>query len=161
MSTPNNAPLTPFPIARDMRVGIVRTLWNSHITEALLAGAQDTLKAAGIEDDMTDVFEVPGAVELTFAAAKLVDTGNYDAIIILGCVIRGGTPHFDYVCQSVTQGNAFLNSDCDIPIIFGVLTVDTEQDALDRAGGKLGNKGAEAAQAALLMYDFVDKVNNM
>lgn len=161
MSTPNNAPLTPFPIARDMSVGIVRTLWNSHITEALLAGAQDTLKAAGIEDDMIDVFEVPGAVELTFAAAKLVDTGNYDAIIILGCVIRGGTPHFDYVCQSVTQGNAFLNSDCDIPIIFGVLTVDTEQDALDRAGGKLGNKGAEAAQAALLMYDFVDKVNNM
>lgn len=161
MSTPNNAPLTTFPIARDMRVGIVRTLWNSHITEALLAGAQDTLKAAGIEDDMIDVFEVPGAVELTFAAAKLVDTGNYDAIIILGCVIRGGTPHFDYVCQSVTQGNAFLNSDCDIPIIFGVLTVDTEQDALDRAGGKLGNKGAEAAQAALLMYDFVDKVNNM
>lgn len=161
MSTLNNAPLTPFPIARDMRVGIVRTLWNSHITEALLAGAQDTLKAAGIEDDMIDVFEVPGAVELTFAAAKLVDTGNYDAIIILGCVIRGGTPHFDYVCQSVTQGNAFLNSDCDIPIIFGVLTVDTEQDALDRAGGKLGNKGAEAAQAALLMYDFVDKVNNM
>ena len=76
-------------------------------------------------------------------------------------MIRGGTPHFDYVCQSVTQGNAFLNSDCDIPIIFGVLTVDTEQDALDRAGGKLGNKGAEAAQAALLMYDFVDKVNNM
>ncbi len=161
MSTPNNAPLTTFPIARDMRVGIVRTLWNSHITEALLAGAQDTLKAAGIEDDMIDVFEVPGAVELTFAAAKLVDTGNYDAIIILGCVIRGGTPHFDYVCQSVTQGNAFLNSDCDIPIIFGVLTVDTEQDALDRAGGKLGNKGTEAAQAALLMYDFVDKVNNM
>lgn len=93
---------------------------------------------------MIDVFEVPGAVELTFAAAKLVDTGNYDAIIILGCVIRGGTPHFDYVCQSVTQGNAYLNSDCDIPIIFGVLTVDTEQDALDRAGGKLGNKGAEA-----------------
>ena len=161
MSTPNNAPLTTFPIARDMRVGIVRTLWNSHITEALLAGAQDTLKAAGIEDDMIDVFEVPGAVELTFAAAKLVDTGNYDAIIILGCVIRGGTPHFDYVCQSVTQGNAFLNSDCDIPIIFGVLTVDTEQDALDRAGGTLGNKGTEAAQAALLMYDFVDKVNNM
>lgn len=161
MSTQSNAPLTPFPIARDMRVGIVRTLWNSHITEALLAGAQDTLKSAGIEDDMIDVFEVPGAVELTFAAAKLVDTGNYDVVIVLGCVIRGGTPHFDYVCQSVTQGNAYLNGDCDIPIIFGVLTVDNEQDALDRAGGKLGNKGAEAAQAALLMYDFVDKVNNM
>lgn len=161
MSSSSNAPLTPFPIVRDMRVGIVRTLWNSHITEALLAGALDTFKAAGIEDDMVDVFEVPGAVELTYAAAKLVDTGLYNAIVVLGCVIRGGTPHFDYVCQSVTQGNAFLNSDCDIPIIFGVLTVDNEQDALDRAGGKLGNKGAEAAQAALLMYDFIEKVNNL
>lgn len=161
MSSPTNAPLTPFPVARDMRVAIVRTLWNSHITEALLAGARDTLVAAGIEDDMIDVFEVPGAVELTFASAKLVDTGLYNAIIILGCVIRGGTPHFDYVCQSVTQGNSYLNAECDIPIIFGVLTVDNEQDALDRAGGKLGNKGTEAAQAALLMYDFVDKANNI
>ena len=161
MSTPDKAPITALPAERDMRVGIVRTLWNSHITEALLAGAQETLRAAGIDDDMIDVFELPGAVELTFAAAKLVDTGNYNAIIILGCVIKGGTPHFDYVCQSVTQGNAYLNSECDIPIIFGVLTVDQEQDALDRAGGKLGNKGSEAATAALQMYDFVEKVNNM
>lgn len=161
MSTKSNSPLSPIEAQRDMRVGIVRTIWNSHITEALLAGALETLKAAGIDDDMIDTFEVPGAVELTFAAAKLVDTGNYDAIIILGCVIRGGTPHFDYVCQSVTQGNAYLNSECDIPIIFGVLTVDNEQDALDRAGGKLGNKGSECAQAALMMYDFVDKVNNI
>lgn len=161
MSTPSNAPLTPFPVLRDMRVAIVRTLWNSHITEALLAGALDTLTAAAIEEDMIDVFEVPGAVELTYASAKLVDTGLYNAIIILGCVIRGGTPHFDYVCQSVTQGNSYLNAECDIPIIFGVLTVDNEQDALDRAGGKLGNKGAEAAQAALLMYDFVEKANNI
>ncbi len=161
MSTPNNAPITVPDMPRDMRVGIVRTLWNSHITEALLEGACSRLNSAGISNDMIDVFEVPGAVELTFAAAKLVDTGNYDAIIILGCVIRGGTPHFDYVCQSVTQGNAYLNSECDIPIIFGVLTVDTEQDALDRAGGKLGNKGSEAAEAALLMFDFVDNVNNL
>lgn len=161
MSTHDKAPYTPFPIARDMRVAIVRTLWNSHITESLMSGAIDTFKSAGIDDDMIDTFEVPGAVELTYAAAKLVDTGFYDAIVTLGCVIRGGTPHFDYVCQSVTQGNAFLNSDCDIPIIFGVLTVDCEQDALDRAGGKLGNKGAEAAQAALLMFDFNEKVKNL
>ncbi|MBO4942992.1 MAG: 6,7-dimethyl-8-ribityllumazine synthase [Muribaculaceae bacterium] len=160
MSTKSNSPLNPFDVPRDMRVAIVRTIWNSHITEALLNGALETLKSAGIDDDMIDTFEVPGAVELTFASAKLVDTGNYDAIIILGCVIRGGTPHFDYVCQSVTQGNAYLNSECDIPIIFGVLTVDNEQDALDRAGGRLGNKGSECAQAALMMYDFVDKVNN-
>ena len=161
MSSPTNALLNPFPKARDMRVAIVRTLWNSHITEALLKGALDTFKDEGIENDMVDVFEVPGAVELTFAAAKLVDTGLYNAIIVLGCVIRGGTPHFDYVCQSVTQGNAYLNSECDIPIIFGVLTVDTEQDALDRAGGCVGNKGSECAQTAILMYDFVEKVNDL
>ena len=161
MSSTVNSPLTTSPVARDMRVAIVRTLWNSHITEKLLAGAMETFVQNGIGADSVDVFEVPGAVELTYAAAKLVDTGYYNAIIVLGCVIRGGTPHFDYVCQSVTQGNAYLNSECDIPIIFGVLTVDTEQDALDRCGGPAGNKGAEFAQSALLMYDFVEKVNDL
>ena len=160
MSSSDNAPLTPFQRARDMRVAVVRTLWNSHITEALLAGALDVFKTS-LEPAMVDVFEVPGAVELTFAASKLIDTGLYDAVVVLGCVIRGGTPHFDYVCQSVTQGVTHLNSECDIPVIFGVLTVDTEQDAIDRAGGSLGNKGAEAAQAALLMYDFVEKAENI
>ncbi len=160
MSSPSNASLTPFQKARDMRVAVVRTLWNSHITEALLAGALDVFKST-LDHDMVDVFEVPGAVELTYAASKLIDSGLYDAIVVLGCVIRGGTPHFDYVCQSVTQGITHLNSECDIPTIFGVLTVDTEQDALDRAGGSLGNKGAEAAQTALLMYDFDQKVGSM
>ncbi len=153
MSSPSNASLTPFQKARDMRVAVVRTLWNSHITEALLAGALDVFKST-LDHDMVDVFEVPGAVELTYAASKLIDSGLYDAIVVLGCVIRGGTPHFDYVCQSVTQGITHLNSECDIPTIFGVLTVDTEQDALDRAGGSLGNKGAEAAQTALLMISI-------
>ena len=144
-----------------MRVAIVRTLWNSHITEALAEGALKTFAAAGIEPDMVDVFEVPGAVELTFAASQLIETGAYDAIIVLGCVIRGGTPHFDYVCQSVTQGITNLNSECDIPVIFGVLTVDNEQQALDRAGGTLGNKGSEAANAALLMWDFRQQLENI
>ena len=161
MSSPSNAPLTPFPKARDIRVAVVRTLWNSRITEPLMAGALDEFKRAGLGKDDVDTFEVPGAVELTFAASKLIETGYYDAIVVLGCVIRGGTPHFDYVCQSVTQGITHLNSECDIPVIFGVLTVDNEQDALDRAGGRLGNKGTEAAQAALLMYDFAEKVNNI
>ncbi|MDE6158048.1 MAG: 6,7-dimethyl-8-ribityllumazine synthase, partial [Muribaculaceae bacterium] len=147
--------------ARDMRVAVVRTLWNSHITEALMAGAVDELSRAGLQPDDIDTFEVPGAVELTFAASKLIESGLYDCIIVLGCVIRGGTPHFDYVCQSVTQGITHLNSECDIPTIFGVLTVDNEQDALDRAGGKLGNKGTEAAQAALLMFDFAKDVENL
>lgn len=161
MSTQNNAPQTVAATPRDMRVAIVRTLWNSHITERLLEGAIDTFNKAGISNEMIDTFEVPGAVELTHAASKLVDTGFYDAIVTLGCVIRGGTPHFDYVCQSVTQGNAYLNSECDIPIIFGILTVDKEQDALDRAGGCEGNKGSEAAQAAMLMFDFNEKVKSL
>lgn len=161
MSTSDKAPLTPFAKARDMRVAVVRTLWNNHITEALMAGAVDEFSRAGLQPDDIDTFEVPGAVELTFAASKLIESGLYDCIVVLGCVIRGGTPHFDYVCQSVTQGITHLNSECDIPTIFGVLTVDTEQDALDRAGGKLGNKGTEAAQAALLMFDFAKDVENL
>ncbi|MDE6612503.1 MAG: 6,7-dimethyl-8-ribityllumazine synthase, partial [Muribaculaceae bacterium] len=104
MSTSDKAPLTPFAKARDMRVAVVRTLWNSHITEALMAGAVDELSRAGLQPDDIDTFEVPGAVELTFAASKLIESGLYDCIIVLGCVIRGGTPHFDYVCPSVTQG---------------------------------------------------------
>lgn len=161
MSNYSNAPQTGFNKVRDMRVAIVRTLWNGHITQALLDGALGTLEAAAVERNMVDVFEVPGAVELTFAASKLIETGFYNCVIVLGCVIRGGTPHFDYVCNSVTQGVTHLNAECDIPVIFGVLTVDREQDALDRAGGSLGNKGSEAAEAALLMYDFVEQVDNL
>lgn len=146
---------------RDIRVGIVATLWNRHIIEKLLEGAVATLKDAGVPADMIDTFDVPGSVELTFAASKLIDTGYYDVIIVFGCVIRGGTPHFDYVCQSVTQGITHLNAECDIPTIFGVLTVDCEQDALDRCGGPAGHKGIEAAQAALQMYDFVQKTNEL
>lgn len=161
MSTTANAPLTPFAKVRDMRVAVVRTLWNSKITEPLMAGALDEFKSAGLTEQDIDTFEVPGAIELTFAASKLIESGLYNSIVVLGCVIRGGTPHFDCVCQSVTQGITHLNAECDIPVIFGVLTVDNEQDALDRAGGKEGNKGAEAARAALLMYDFVDRVENI
>ena len=161
MSTTANAPLTPFAKVRDMRVAVVRTLWNSKITEPLMAGALDEFKSAGLTEQDIDTFEVPGAIELTFAASKLIESGLYNSIVVLGCVIRGGTPHFDYVCQSVTQGITHLNAECDIPVIFGVLTVDNEQDALDRAGGKEGNKGAEAARAALRMYDFVDRVENI
>ncbi len=85
----------------------------------------------------------------------------YDAVIVFGCVIRGGTPHFDYVCQSVTQGITSLNADCDIPVIFGVLTVDNEQDAIDRAGGSLGNKGTEAAETAIKMIDFTRRIKEL
>ena len=155
------APKTALPKVEDMRVAIVAAEWNSHITNALTEGALGVFKAEGFSKDQVDVFHVPGAIELTFAASQLIEASLYDAIIVFGCVIRGGTPHFDYVCQSVTQGITSLNADCDIPVIFGVLTVDCEQDAIDRAGGKLGNKGAEAAEAAIKMHDFATKVKNM
>lgn len=161
MSTSDNAPEAAIARFRDMRVAVVRTLWNKHITEALEAGALETFAKAGLDRDMVDVFEVPGAVELTFAASQLIETGMYNVIVVLGCVIKGGTPHFDYVCQSVTQGITHLNSECDIPVIFGVLTVDREQDALDRAGGPCGNKGSEAADAAIRMFDFMEKVREL
>ena len=155
------APKTALPKVEDMRVAIVAAEWNSNITNALTEGALGVFKAEGFSKDQVDVFHVPGAIELTFAASQLIEASLYDAIIVFGCVIRGGTPHFDYVCQSVTQGITSLNADCDIPVIFGVLTVDCEQDAIDRAGGKLGNKGAEAAEAAIKMHDFATKVKNM
>lgn len=143
----------------DMRVAIVTARFNSDITYALRDAAVTTLTDAGIDDTDIDTFEVPGAVELTFAASQLIETGAYDAVIVFGCVIRGGTPHFDYVCQSVTQGITILNSDCDIPVIFGVLTVDDHQQALDRAGGALGNKGTECALAAIEMIQLTRDIH--
>lgn len=155
------APKTALPSTKDMRFAIVTANWNSHITHALRDGAVDVLHKAGVKDEDIGLFEVPGAIELTFAASQVIETSLFDAVIVFGCVIRGGTPHFDYVCQSVTQGVTMLNADCDTPVIFGVLTVDKEQDAIDRAGGQLGNKGAEAAEAAIMMVDFARKTKDM
>lgn len=144
-------PQSAHPKLEDVRIAIAVAEWNGHITSALRDGAVSLLKSNGLKDEDIAVVSVPGAVELTFAASKLIETGNFDAVIIIGCVIKGDTPHFDYVCQSVTQGMTSLNADCDIPVIFGVLTVNEEQQALDRAGGALGNKGTEAAETALKM----------
>lgn len=155
------APKGKLPETDNMRVAIVAAEWNSHITSRLTQGALEVFKAERFADDQVDCYQVPGAVELTFAASQLIESSLYDAIIVFGCVIRGGTPHFDYVCQSVTQGITALNADCDIPVIFGVLTVDNEQDALDRAGGPLGNKGSEAAEAAIKMHAFARHVKSL
>lgn len=160
-SLAGGAPTGVLPQVENMRVAIVAAEWNGHITSRLTDGAVQVFKAQGITDEDVDIFHVPGAVELTYAASQLIEASLYDAVIVFGCVIRGGTPHFDYVCQSVTQGVTSLNADCDIPVIFGVLTVDCEQDALDRAGGALGNKGSEAAEAAIKMVDFTRKVKEM
>ncbi|MDE6486006.1 MAG: 6,7-dimethyl-8-ribityllumazine synthase [Muribaculaceae bacterium] len=158
-SLKHSAPEGALPKADGKRVAIVTAEWNRHITGALRDGAIDTLRSAGVADDDIELFDVPGAVELTFAASNLIEASRFDSVIVFGCVIRGGTPHFDYVCQSVTQGVTTLNADRDVPVIFGVLTVDDEQQALDRAGGALGNKGCEAAEAAVKMMAFVDQVN--
>lgn len=159
MSTHN--PVITAAAPEGMRVAIVKALWNGHITSRLAQSAQEALEAAGVPQKDIQTFDVPGAVELTFAASQLIETGLFDAIIVFGCVVRGDTPHFDYVCSSVTQGVTLLNSDCDIPVIFGVLTVDNEQDALDRAGGPKGDKGAEAAQTAIMMHRFNVEVRDM
>ena len=163
MSTaiPTAAPKGTLPKVEGMRVAIVQAEWNEHITGDLTRGALELFKAQGFDDGDVQVFKVPGAVELTFGASQLIESSLFDAVIVFGCVIRGGTPHFDYVCQSVTQGITSLNADCDIPVIFGVLTVDTEQDAIDRAGGCLGNKGTEAAEAAIKMHHFATIVKDL
>lgn len=141
-----------------LRVGIVVAEWNSHITEALLDGALEVLHREGCRNDDIVVRHVPGSVELTFGASRMMLYADVDAVIVIGCVIRGDTPHFDYVCQSVTQGVATLNAEGNIPVIFSVLTTENEEQALERAGGKLGNKGAEAAEAAIKMVDFSDSL---
>ncbi len=146
------------PGMEGIRIAIAVAQWNGHITSALCEGAVKTLAEAGVKSNDIDVFEVPGAVELTFAASQLIETSQYDAIIVFGCVIRGETPHFDYVCQSVTQGITALNADCDTPVIFGLLTVNDEQQALDRIGGSAGHKGCEAADTALAMVKFARSV---
>ncbi|MCC8177037.1 MAG: 6,7-dimethyl-8-ribityllumazine synthase [Bacteroidales bacterium] len=152
MST--SAPTVLAPNAPDARIAIIDTLWNQEIVSALTSGAVATLLAHEVKQENIHVYHVPGAVELTYAAMRLMEQKAFDAIIINGCVVRGGTPHFDYVCQSVTHGMTELNLRGEIPVIFGVLTVDNEQQALDRAGGCLGNKGSECAEAALHMISL-------
>lgn len=129
--------------------------WNSHITHALAQGALDTLLKHGVDKNHIQIMHVPGTVELTFAASKMVNNAFHpDAIIVIGCVIQGETPHFDYVCQSVTQGVTMLNVQGQVPVIFSVLTTLNEQQALDRAGGRLGNKGVEGAVTAMKMANL-------
>lgn len=157
-----SVPTSALPRLEEARVAIVRAEWNDDITSALTRSAVDTLQNAGFADEDIHIFDVPGAVELTYAASMLIESEAFDAVIVFGCVIRGGTPHFDYVCQSVTQGITQLNADCDTPVIFGVLTVDNLQDALDRTNnGPMGDKGREAAEAAIKMIAFSRRVNEM
>ena len=140
---------------RTFKCAIFTAEWNPKITGALRDGALDVLHKAGVTDASIFQQDVPGTVELVNAAAMaLRGMPDIKAVIIIGCVIRGDTPHFDYVCDIVSAGTARLNALGKAPVIFGVLTVDNEQQALDRAGGSLGNKGAEAAVAAIKMANL-------
>ena len=143
--------LATVPSATAMKFGIVVAEWNYEITAALAQGAVDTLKRHGAIDENIIVKHVPGTFELTLGAQYLAEFAKVDAIIALGCVIQGETRHFDFICQGVTQGITNLNMKYNKPFIFGVLTTDNQQQALDRAGGKLGNKGDEAAVTAIKM----------
>lgn len=133
------------------RFAVVYAEWNSDITFRLAEGAKKGFIDNGVADDCIDFMVVPGAFELTFAAAKLMKTGKYAAIVVIGCVIKGETPHFDYICQGVAEGIAMLNVEAICPVIFSVLTTLNKQQAIDRCGGRLGNKGEECAISALKM----------
>ena len=140
------------PNAESLRFGIITSQWNEQITYGMRNGAIETLKDCGAIDDNILLWEVPGSFELVHAAKRMLDTTEVDAIIVIGCVIQGETRHFDFVCQGVTQGIAELNAEqSKVPIIFCVLTDNTFQQSLDRSGGKLGNKGVEAAITAIKM----------
>ena len=153
MGTKNLSVYNPeiVPDANDMRFGIVVSDWNKEVTWALLDGAVNTLKKHGATDKSIIIKHVPGSFELTLGAQLLAEYDDLDAIICLGCVIQGETPHFTYICQGVTQGITQLNLEYNLPFIFGVLTTLDQQQAVDRAGGKHGNKGDEAAVTAIKM----------
>jgi 6,7-dimethyl-8-ribityllumazine synthase len=143
--------------ARGLRLAIVVSRFNESVSKRLLQGALEALVRAGAEDDSIEVSWVPGAWELPLAAQRLAASGRYDAIVALGCVVRGGTPHFEYVSAAATEGLARVMLDRDIPLALGVLTCDTLEQAMDRAGGKLGNKGAEAALSAIETANLLRK----
>lgn len=142
------------PSAVDMKFGIVVSEWNRDITEALCSGAVKTLRESGCLDDNIIIRYVPGAFELALGARLFAEHTDVDGVIALGCVIQGDTPHFDYVCQGAVQGITQVTQEWGMPVAFGLLTTLDRQQALDRAGGQLGNKGNEAAAAVIKMVSL-------
>ncbi len=142
----------------ESRVAIITSRFNSFICERLQEGALDALKRHGVIDDRITVCKVPGAFEIPLVARKLAVSGNYDGIICLGAVIRGDTPHFDYVAAEVSKGIAVTSLETGIPISFGILTTNTIEQAIERAGTKAGNKGWDAAVSLLEMIDLLDQI---
>ncbi len=140
------------------RIALLVSRFNSFVVESLLAGAIDTLKRHGAMDRDLEIIRVPGAFEMPIAAQRLAATKKYDAIVALGAVIRGGTPHFEYVAGECTKGLSSVSLNHDIPIAFGVLTVDSIEQAIERAGTKAGNKGGEAAMSIIEMVSLLQEI---
>lgn len=145
-------------LARGLRFGIIVSRFNDFICDRLLGGALDALKRNGAEEDAIDIFKVPGAFEIPLMAKKAAGSGRYDAVICLGAVIRGSTPHFDYVANEVSKGVATVSLETNIPVTFGVLTTDTLEQAIERAGSKAGNKGWDSALAAIEMANLLKEI---
>jgi 6,7-dimethyl-8-ribityllumazine synthase len=143
----------------DAMIGVVATRFNGFIVEHLLTGALDALKQHGIREDLVEIARVPGAFELSLAAKTMAKRGKYDALIALGCVIRGATPHFEYIASECARGLSTIALEFDLPVAFGVLTTETIEQAIERAGAKSGNKGADAAVTALEMIGLLRELN--
>mgnify|MGYP006075529471 CR=1 FL=1 len=142
-------------VSENIRVGVVCARFNGFIVSRLLAGCEDTLLRHGVREEDIAVAWVPGAFEIPLIASKMAKSGKYDAVIALGAVIRGSTSHYDYVCSEVSKGVAQVALNSDIPVMFGVLTTDTIEQAVERAGTKAGNKGSECAQGAIEMVNLI------
>ena len=145
--------------ARGLRVGLLVSRFNSFISDRLVEGAIDALLRHGAEEEDVNVVRVPGAYEIPLAAKKMVESGRYDAIVCLGVVIRGATPHFEYVCAEVSKGVATVSLEAGLPVAFGVLTTDTIEQAIERAGSKAGNKGFDAAMTAVEMANLCKELS--
>lgn len=146
-------------VAVGKRFAIVAARWNDIFSDKLVSGACDALVRHGVEDDDITIFRCPGSFELPQVAARAAESGNFDAIICLGVLIRGGTPHFDYIASQTTKGIGAIAQDYPVPVSFGVLTCDNLEQAIERSGSKAGNKGVEAAMAALEMANLFEQMD--
>ena len=142
-------------VAQDMKVGIVVARFNEFITSRLLGGALDGLKRRGVEEEHIHTAWAPGAFEIPLIASKMAKSGNYDAVICLGAVIRGSTSHYDYVCNEVSKGIAAVSLETGVPVMFGVITTENIEQAIERSGSKAGNKGFECAEGAVEMVNLI------
>ena len=145
-------------VSKDIKIGIVAARFNEFITSKLLGGAVDALKRHDVDEDNIEVAWVPGAFEIPLIASKMAKSNKYDAIICLGSVIRGNTTHYDYVCSEVSKGIAHVSLNADIPVMFGVITTENIEQAIERAGTKAGNKGFDCAVGAIEMVNLIREI---